>query len=180
MKCWDIDPNCRPHARHIVEFFEINQRIVSPSLDGPESAVEPENQEPVDLKFPDRSRKLSIALNNRIPPASCSNRKRSMSGNMVLNVPPLTTSLSEDGITHTNIEALNLNHVMLEEANETGEDPLLPPQYVSSRFMTYSVKERDRERDNLMCKDKESLCKDKTELCPAEVNRDPWTSMTPV
>ena len=177
-KCWSFDPKSRPTASHIVEFLKNHPRIVSPSLDVPQSAVAPE-------VLPEKSRKLSLALNNRLPQTAIGCRKRSMSGNMVINCPPLTSSLSEDAITHNNLEALNLNHVMIEETNETGRDPLLPSshsqypsahsQYVSSRFMSLPHKDKEREKQCLMNKQLAG-----EEYCSAEFSREPWTNMTPV
>lgn len=106
-----------------------------------------------------------------------------MSGNMVMNMPPLTTSLSEDGMisAHSNLDALNLNHVMLEE-NEMGEDPLLPPaQYVSSRYMTIVHKDRKDHKDYKDHKEKESLVsRQQGDYCTTDISRDLWTSVTPV
>lgn len=100
-----------------------------------------------------------------------------MSGNMVMNIPPLTTSLSEDGMisAHSNLDALNLNHVMLEE-NEMGEDPLLPPaQYVSSRYMSLAHKEhKEKEKESLVSKQHSG------DYCTTDISRDLWTSVTPV
>lgn len=97
---------------------------------------------------------------------------------MVMNVPPLTTSLSEDGMiaaAHSNLDALNLNHVMLEEG-EPGEDPLLPPaQYVSSRYVSLAHKEQQH------CKERESLVgSGDGDYCTTDISRDLWTSVTPV
>ena len=138
-----------------------------------------ENPGGLEVRIPDKSRKLSLSLNARGigngttaallggvstvnsggPIGVSHNRKRSMSGNMVL--PPLTSSRSEDHLA-SNLDALNLNLI-----DEMGEDPpLLPCQYIStSRFLSLSNKEVERERQLLVRKQSQPGL---------------WTNMTPV
>ncbi|XP_069989042.1 uncharacterized protein [Penaeus vannamei] len=181
--CWHRDPMKRPHVTQIIDHLTNYPRLISPCLDGPQSSVQIEDTISLELRIPDKARKLSLSINTRLPQVASSSRKRSMSGNMVMNMPPLTTSLSEDGMisAHSNLDALNLNHVMLEE-NEMGEDPLLPPaQYVSSRYMTIVHKDRKDHKDYKDHKEKESLVsRQQGDYCTTDISRDLWTSVTPV
>lgn len=90
---------------------------------------------------------------------------------MVMTLPALTSPLSDDGtVSASNLEALNLNQVMIEEVGggDMGEDPLLPPsQYISTRFM--SLSQRDVERGG-----------HKDAYGVAGMPKDMWTSITPV
>lgn len=176
--CWQRAPHRRPPIQQIIEQLTNHPRLISPCLDGPQSSVQIEDTRSLEMMIPDKTRKSSLSINHRLQNmASSSSRKRSMSGNMVMNVPPLTTSLSEDGMiaaAHSNLDALNLNHVMLEEG-EPGEDPLLPPaQYVSSRYVSLAHKEQQH-------KERESLvgCPD-GDYCTTDISRDLWTNVTPV
>ncbi|XP_042206983.1 receptor-type guanylate cyclase gcy-1-like isoform X2 [Homarus americanus] len=174
--CWHRVPSRRPQVLQIIEHLIAYPRLISPSLDGPQSSVQIEDTVSLEMRIPDKTRKLSLSINNRLQNVASSSRKRSMSGNMVMNIPPLTTSLSEDGMisAHSNLDALNLNHVMVEE-NEMGEDPLLPPaQYVSSRYMSLTPKEHKE-------KEKESLVsRQQGDYCTTDISRDLWTNVTPV
>ncbi|XP_050730099.1 uncharacterized protein LOC127005358 isoform X3 [Eriocheir sinensis] len=175
--CWQRTPSRRPPIQHIIEHLTNHPRLISPCLDGPQSSVQIEDTRSLEMMIPDKTRKSSLSINHRLQNmASSSSRKRSMSGNM--NVPPLTTSLSEDGMiaaAHSNLDALNLNHVMLEEG-EPGEDPLLPPgQYMSSRYVSLAHKEQPH------CKERESLVGGpEGDYCTTDISRDLWTSVTPV
>lgn len=172
--CWHRTPVRRPQVIQIIEDLVNNPRLISPCLDGPQSSVQIEDTVSLEMRIPDKTRKLSLSINNRLQNVASSSRKRSMSGNMVMNIPPLTTSLSEDGMisTHSNLDALNLNHVMVEE-NEMGEDPLLPPaQYVSSRYMSLAHKDL-KEKENL-------VSRQQGDYCTTDISRDLWTSVTPV
>ncbi|XP_069957661.1 insulin-like peptide receptor [Cherax quadricarinatus] len=174
--CWNRNPMRRPQVLQIIEHLINYPRLISPCLDGPQSSVQIEDTVSLEMRIPDKTRKLSLSINNRLQNVASSSRKRSMSGNMVMNIPPLTTSLSEDGMisAHSNLDALNLNHVMLEES-EVGEDPLLPPaQYVSSRYMSLAHKDHKE-------KEKESLVsRQQGDYCTTDISRDLWTSVTPV
>nr|XP_045607313.1 atrial natriuretic peptide receptor 2-like isoform X2 [Procambarus clarkii] len=174
--CWHRNPLRRPQVLQIIEHLINYPRLISPCLDGPQSSVQIEDTLSLEMRIPDKTRKLSLSINNRLQNVASSSRKRSMSGNMVMNIPPLTTSLSEDGMisAHSNLDALNLNHVMLEES-EVGEDPLLPPaQYVSSRYMSLVHKDNKE-------KEKESLVsRQQGDYCTTDISRDLWTSVTPV
>ncbi|XP_071549817.1 uncharacterized protein [Panulirus ornatus] len=172
--CWHRTPVRRPQVMQIIEHLVNNPCLISPFLDGPQSSVQFEETVSLEMRIPDKTRKLSLSINNRLQSVASSSRKRSMSGNMVMNIPPLTTSLSEDGMisTHSNLDALNLNHVMVEE-NEMGEDPLLPPaQYVSSRYMSLAHKDH-KEKENL-------VSRQQGDYCTTDISRDLWTSVTPV
>lgn len=175
--CWQRTPSRRPPIQHIIEHLTNHPRLISPCLDGPQSSIQIEDTRSLEMMIPDKTRKSSLSINHRLQNmASSSSRKRSMSGNM--NVPPLTTSLSEDGMiaaAHSNLDALNLNHVMLEEG-EPGEDPLLPPgQYMSSRYVSLAHKEQPH------CKERESLvAAQEGDYCTTDISRDLWTSVTPV
>ncbi|XP_068222673.1 uncharacterized protein [Palaemon carinicauda] len=170
--CWHHVPTRRIQILQIIDYLTTYPRLISPCLDGPQSSVQIEDTVSLELRIPDKTRKLSLSINNRLPQV-VSNRKRSMSGNMVINA-PLTSSLSEDGMisAHSNLDALNLNHVTLEE-NEMGEDPLLPPaQYVSSGYM--SIPHKD-------LKEKESLVsRQQGDYCATDIPGDLWTNVTPV
>ncbi|KAK7067933.1 hypothetical protein SK128_014128, partial [Halocaridina rubra] len=171
--CWNHVPSRRPQILQIIDLLINYPRLVSPCLEGPQSSVQIEDTVSLELRIPDKTRKLSLSINNRLPQVVSSSRKRSMSGNMVMNIPPLTTSMSEDGMisAHSNLDALNLNHVTLEE-NEMGEDPLLPPaQYVSSRYMSIAHKD---------LKEKESLVSRHNDYCPTDISSDLRTNVTPV
>ncbi|CAL4144224.1 unnamed protein product, partial [Meganyctiphanes norvegica] len=167
--CWNRNARLRPPASQIVEHLSSNPRLIQPCISGPQSSVQMEDAVSIDLKIPDRTRKLSL-IQTRLPQVGTSSRKRSMSGNMVMNIPVLTTSLSEDGMisAHSNLDALNLNSVMLEES-EMGEDPLLPPaQYVSTRYVSLAHKENHQNRQTT------------GDYCTTDISRDLWTSVTPV
>lgn len=174
--CWYRIPVKRPPVLQIIEHLVNHPRLISPCLDGPQSSVQIEDTVSLEMRIPDKSRKSSLSINNRLQNMASSSRKRSMSGNMVMNIPPLTTSLSEDGMisAHSNLDALNLNHVMVEE-NEMGEDPLLPPaQYVSSRYVSLTHKDhKEKERENL-------VNRQQGDYCTTDISRDLWTSVTPV
>ncbi|KAB7495252.1 Tyrosine-protein kinase transforming protein ros [Armadillidium nasatum] len=188
--CWHPVPSKRLTAEQIVMHLENSPRLVSPSLEGPHASLPIEDAAGLELRIPDKTRKLSLSLNSRamlaqsmgvgggtsmgagmsmgcgqgVQGTANGRRKRSMSGNMMVTIPSLTASLSEDGtIPSYNLEALNLNQVMIEEVGERdmGEDPLLPPsQYISSRIM--SLSHRDIERGI------------------SGISKDKWTSITPV
>lgn len=174
--CWHRAPSRRPPIHQIIEQLTNHPRLISPCLDSPQSSVQCEDTRSLEI-IPDKTRKSSLSINHRLQNMALpSSRRRSMSGNMVMNVPPLTTSLSEDGMivaAHSNLDALNLNHVMLEEG-EPGEDPLLPPaQYVSSRYVSLAHKEQHKERESL-------VGGHEGDYCTTDISRDLWTNVTPV